>query len=285
MSSKEFEGRSIEEAVDAAASALGVEPSSLEYSVVDEGTSGLFGLGSKPAKIRLAGDGDEAAAEPRESRPRERVPGIVGPAPEKAKQAQEIAEGIIQRMGVQAKVSVRDEEREIIVVLEEVEGSTDVVDVLCRHRPSAVPSFQFLLNKVVNRFPDNRKHILVEAPEAPRGARSTPRRSASDEPEVVPDPNLDPEMVALGQLLAEKAKTLNKVITVHPMHAADRRAIHHTVTVIDGVKTRSSGDGLYRRMHIVPDSLDNRSGKRRRRGGRRRGGGPREGAPSPEANV
>jgi spoIIIJ-associated protein len=209
--------------------------------------------------------------------------GIVGPAPEKAARALEVAQGLADKMGMEASIEVRDENERIVIVIHEKEGSNAVAEVLGKSRPPAIPSFQFLLNKIVNRFPEGRKHILVEVPSVPR--RTSPERRARPEGAPgtsggaqqarQPDPDLDPTLVRLGQLLAERALKLGKVITVHPMLPSDRRAVHQTIMTMHGVHTMSEGEGLYRRMHIVPNALKggDGGGKRRRRRRRRRRGG------------
>ena len=88
---------------------------------------------------------------------------IRGPAPEKVKQTQALVQGIAERMGFEAEFEIRDEEERIVVAIKEKEGSTSVSDMFSETRPPALPAFQFILNKIVNRFPDNRKHIVVEA--------------------------------------------------------------------------------------------------------------------------
>lgn len=217
--------------------------------------------------------------------------GIVGPAPEKAARALEVAKGLAERMGLDADISVRDEDARIVVVINEREGATAVASMLGQSRPPAIPSFQFLMNKIVNRFPEGRKHILVEVPSVPRRAPAErkPRPQHQQQDQVArptePDPDLDPTLVAVGRLLAEKSRTLGKVITVHPMLPSDRRAVHQTVMSIEGVSTMSEGEGLYRRMHVVPDSLRGGAGQgpgRRRRRRRRRGGRGGEGGEAGE---
>ncbi|MEQ8280451.1 MAG: Jag N-terminal domain-containing protein [Deltaproteobacteria bacterium] len=289
----EFEGTSVEEAVEKACAALKVEASALDYTVIDEGSGGVFGLGARPVQIKVrAPDGaaapeaeaasDDDAEESAVEAPAEKKksPGIVGPTPEKAAQAEEVARGLLEKMGLAAAVSVRDEHEQIVIVIEEAEGSTDVVEVLGKSRPPAIPSLQFLLNKIVNRFPDDRKHILVEVPAVPRRERraAAPKEASAPAKTAELDPDLDPTLVELGRRLAERAKSLNKVLTVHPMLAADRRAIHQTVTSIPGVRTVSEGEGLYRKMHVVPDELAGGRKKRRRRRRRRKDGEGREGA-------
>ena len=263
----EFVGESEAQAIEKACEVLGVERDALDYTVVDEGSDGVLGFGSRPVQIRVRTPDGVGVEEPEESRSR-----APGPAPEKAARAEEVSRALLDRMGLgSAVVEVRDEETQIVVVITETEGSTEVASVLGTTRPPAIPSFQFLLNKIVNRFPDDRKHIVVEVPSVPKPERraSSERRSEGGS-RMELDPELDPTLVELGRLLAERAQRLNKVITVHPMLPADRRAVHQTIMVIDGVSTTSEGEGLYRRMHVVPESLGGGAAKKKRRRRRRR---------------
>ncbi len=51
---KEFEGKTVEEAIDKAVSALGVDRDRMEIKVVCEERKGLFGMpGANPAKIKV----------------------------------------------------------------------------------------------------------------------------------------------------------------------------------------------------------------------------------------
>lgn len=304
----EFEGKSEQEAVQKACNALNLSEKELDYTVVDEGSGGLFGLGSRPVRIRARTPSESAGATDKENRrvtverpsenPAETVSqgggegeeddirgGVVGPAPEKAARALEVAKGLAEKMGMDAEISVRDENERIVIVIGERDGSTSVAEILGASRPPAIPSFQFLLNKIVNRFPEGRKHILVEVPSVPRRVPERKPRPAAPPKEI--DPDLDPELVDVGRLLAARALAIGKVITVHPMLPGDRRAVHQTITGIEGVRTMSEGEGLYRRMHVVPSSLQGAGGEgglgKRRRRRRRRGRRP-DGAGGPETD-
>lgn len=299
----EFEGTTEQEAVERASVALSVGRAQLDYTVIDEGSGGLLGFGARPVRIRAraAGSGEDAPAGGRARRGGEEddeaAGGIVGPAPEKAEKAREVAQSLVDKMAMAARVTVRDDHREIVVTIEEEEGKTDVADMLGSSRPPGVPSFQFLLNKIVNRFPENRKHIVVEAPSvaakhAERKAQAAlgrpPRPEGEAAPRREPPPlpeDVDPAMVVLAEMLAQRVKALGKVLTIHPMAAQDRRAIHLAIDRLEGVSTVSEGEGLYRRIHIVPKATKDGGGgrKRRRRRRRRRGGGGSEnqaGAPA-----
>ncbi len=305
---REFEGQSEEDAVDQACAALEIEADELDYTVLDEGSDGVLGLGKRPVRIRVRApddgededefiedsdeadevDGEEAEGDSDEDTEAEGgevestaddevVGGMVGPAPEKAEAAKEVAEGLASRMGIDCRVSVRDEDKQIVVLIEEVDdASTDVAETLGKSRPPAIPSFQFLLNKIVNRFPDDRKHIVVEVPSVPRRERRSDEMARHRHGDG--EDELDPTLVELARMLAERSMELKKVITVHPMAAGDRRAVHKTVMAIEGVQTVSEGEGLYRKMHIVPDSVREDGAKRKRRRRRRRRGPGDEGA-------
>ncbi len=52
MEYKEFKGKTVDEAITAASLELGVASMELDYEVVEKGTSGFLGIGSKPAVIK-----------------------------------------------------------------------------------------------------------------------------------------------------------------------------------------------------------------------------------------
>lgn len=278
----------MEDAVQKACRALRLPEAELDYSVIDEGSGGLFGLGSRPVRIKAVAPERAEAPSSEADEDSGGHPGIVGPAPEKAAAAKQVATELVTKMGLRAQVEVRDEDRQIVVDLQEVEGSQDIAEAFGGSRPPALPSFQFLLNKIVNRFPEDRKHIVVEA--ASVAAQSAARRATAavspsnghaipklTKPKDIPA-DVDPELAQLAERLAEKAVELGKVITIHPMPANDRRSIHLTISAMQGVETISEGDGLYRKMHIVPAQLTGGAsagpgGRKRRRRRRRRGGG------------
>ena len=266
MSGREFEGPTEREALEAAAKSFGVPVEDLDYTVLDEGAEAVFGLGGRPARIRATAAAPRAApkAAPRGSEEEsdgDRPPRLTGPAPEKAAEAGRVMGELLERMGFEARVEVHDEDDVIRVVIADAEGSTELSDVFKTSRPPVGSALQFVLNKIVNRFPDDRKHIVLEAPGPSKKPAPATHGEGGDD--------FDPELVTLAELLAERAKTTGKVITIHPMTAGDRRAIHQTVMELDDVRTTSTGEGLYRKMHVVPGS------GRRRNGGRRRGRGRR----------
>ena len=276
----EFEGESEAEAVRLASSNIGINADKLDYTVVDEGSGGVLGLGARPVKIRVRTDG-EASAE-------ERVTRLTGPVPEKAAEAKKVLQEILDRMGTPAEIELRDEEENIVLVLSDAAESAPIGEAWAQTRPPVVPAVQFLLNKIVNRFPEGRKHIVVEVPslqslrKPEKSEKAKGEVAPASEPAAIPsfeeldaemDPELDRELIRLGLLMAKRAVERKRVISVHPMAAGERRAVHQTVTMVPGAHSVSEGEGLYRKLHIVPDSLGGKGGGKKRRRRRRRPGG------------
>ena len=57
---REFDGKDLEEALSAAASAVGRPAEELDYELIEGGRKGVFGLGSRPVRIRVADAGPSA---------------------------------------------------------------------------------------------------------------------------------------------------------------------------------------------------------------------------------
>jgi spoIIIJ-associated protein len=118
-------------------------------------------------------------------------------------------------------------------------------------------ALQFLANKVVNRFPERRRYIIVD---------SGDYRDRHDQ-----------GLVSLAKREAKRALDTGRVVTLEPMPARDRRLIHLSLAKLPGVSTKSNGEGLGRRIQIIParqtGSGVGGGGGGGRRGDRRRGGG------------
>ena len=54
MSTKEIEGKSVEEAIEKACQRLNLTADQLEIEIVSHGSTGIFGIGTRKAKILVA---------------------------------------------------------------------------------------------------------------------------------------------------------------------------------------------------------------------------------------
>lgn len=147
---------------------------------------------------------------------------------EKGRLAVEVLTDILERMGLEGEV-VHAEEGERVEI--EVAGP-DAGRVIGK-KGQTLDALQFLVNKVVNRFPENRRHVVLDV----EGYKE--RR--------------DESLIAMANRLAEKAVRTGKVITINPMPSRERRVIHLALADYRGVTTRSDGQGTERRVRILPE--------------------------------
>jgi spoIIIJ-associated protein len=147
-------------------------------------------------------------------------------APEKVARAQAFCREVLGRMGADVEVSVREAPENIGVSLAPRDGNA--VDL----SSALVEAVQYLVNRVVNPRADGRKWVNLEVGGFPDGA--------------------DPATQAMALRLAETARRTGKVLAVAPISPRDRRAIHLALVDVEGVSTRSEGEGIFRQLLIVP---------------------------------
>jgi spoIIIJ-associated protein len=147
---------------------------------------------------------------------------------DKGQHAVEVLTGLLERMGLDGEIVGIEEGERIEVEL----AGPDAGRVIGK-KGQTLDALQFLVNKVVNRFPENRRHIVLDV----EGYKE--RR--------------DDSLIAMAHRLAEKADRSGKVISISPMPARERRVIHLALADHSSVATRSDGHGTERRVRIIPD--------------------------------
>jgi len=233
----EIEGKTIDEAIETACQEFGVPREKLNIEIISEGTSGLFGLGSKKAKIKaslltLDVDLELAYGKPekpaREQTVRKEEPRAPSPAVhDSAVRAQRLLEGILQRMSVNGRVTIQDAPDAILLV---IEGNDN--GLLIGKRGQTLDALQHLVNKAVNRQEKDRKQIIIDTEDYRR------KREES--------------LIALAEKLARKAKRTHKAVTLSNMNARERRIIHLALQGDESLITKSRGEGSHRKIIIQP---------------------------------
>ena len=172
------------------------------------------------------------------------LPGRSEVVKQRAPMARDLLLELFRLLGLPIEISLREGGEEISLHAKVGEGAEAAG--LSGDRPSMQEPLAYLLSKMVNRgLPDGgpRAFVKLSFGDAPPSEQSA---EAIDE--------TDPEIVLLGKELAERAKKLGKTLTVGPMSARERRSIHVAVKEAGGATTRSEGDGLQRRILIVPEA-------------------------------
>ncbi len=147
-------------------------------------------------------------------------------APEKVKRAKEFCDGLLSRLGAQVDVEVKETPDAIGVSLSPRPGNgVELTSAL-------VEAAQVLVNRVVNPRAEGRKWVNLDV----GGFREEG----------------DPAVKAMAERLAASAKGMGKVLAIAPISARERRQIHLALVGVDGVQTRSEGEGIFRQLLIIP---------------------------------
>ncbi len=147
-------------------------------------------------------------------------------APEKVAKAKSFCEELLRRLGAEVAVEVKETPEAIGVSL--TAGPGNAVEL----SSALVEAVQYLVNRVVNPRSEGRKWVNLDV----GGFREEG----------------DPAVKAMAERLAACAKRTGKVLAVAPISARDRRQIHLALVDVEGVSTRSEGEGLFRQLLIVP---------------------------------
>jgi spoIIIJ-associated protein len=145
----------------------------------------------------------------------------------KADLASEMLVEIVRRMGLTVEIKVREDAEEVIL---DVAGE-DAGRVIGK-KGQTLDALQFLINKIVNRFPDGRRHIVLDSGDYRQ------RREHG--------------LASMARREAKRAVQQSRIITLEPMSPRDRRVIHLSLAKFPGVSTRSDGQGSERRVRIIP---------------------------------
>ena len=156
--------------------------------------------------------------------------------------AVELLQGILDRMGIPCTVERRDEAEQ--VVLDVVCKSDDDLQRIIGRRGQVVDALQHLVGK-----------MLVSARgERPQGERA--ERPERGKPIVVDAGGYRQRHIerleGLAARMAEKARETGQPVDLNPMPAHDRRIVHMALAEVEGVTTRSEGEGDLRHIVVVP---------------------------------
>ena len=132
----EVSAKTLDEAITEACQKLGVTSDKLDYEVVEEGSSGFLGIGSKPAVIKAAVKVEEASLE---------------------EVAKSFLNDVFAAMNMNVVVTASYDEVEKAL---DIDLSGDEMGVLIGKRGQTLDSLQYLVSLVVNKDVDD--YIIVK---------------------------------------------------------------------------------------------------------------------------
>ena len=142
----EFRGKSVDDALTNALVSLGTTSDQIEYEVVDKGSNGILGFGSKDAIIKVA----------KKCTPEDVVVNFLS--------------DVFEKMELEVEIITKFDEIENVI---EVELKGPEMGVLIGKRGQTLDSLQYLTNLAVNRKSDNYLKVKIDTEDYRRRRKET----------------------------------------------------------------------------------------------------------------
>jgi len=214
MTTVEKVGKTVDEAIEAALTELGVSRDQIEYTVLEEPTKGLFGLlGGKPAKVLVT----LIEAPVMRSQLPKSDPVVV---------ATEFIQNVLEAMRMEVKI-------EKMTGLENVTLNLrgDDLGILIGKHGQTLDAMQYLTNLAAHRDSEDRMRIIIDVEDYRKRRAETLER--------------------LARRLADKVKTRGEKVILEPMSPHERKIIHMTLQDDYRVTTYSEGEEPFRKVVIA----------------------------------
>lgn len=233
----EIEGKTVEEAVAKGLEQLGVERHVVEVTVVGKGSSGLFGLGAKPARVvlrvrepgrRPRGSSVGPPTPPRRPSPpgSPRAPGVDWPVAEQ--RVKEVVQTLLRFMQIAPSelTTKRQEDRIFVNVKSPDEG------LLIGREGQTLDALQLVVYLMVSRDEHTRVKVTLDVD----GYRARAQERLTVE----------------AKRIAAEVKRTGQTYHFRPMDAETRRVVHLVLADDPEVETVSEGEGVFRKVLLRP---------------------------------
>jgi spoIIIJ-associated protein len=240
----------VEEAIAAGLTELGLTAESVNVEVLDNGSRGLFGVGSRQARVRLTvntlpSGPETGAAKPEPTQAKATSRSDKDAALELSEDAfsvlddnllfisrQTVAE-LLEKMQIPAHIEVRfgepDEEGQRPVLVD-VQG--DDLGMLIGRRAEILNAMQYIVNLIVSKQVEHWVQVVIDV----QGYRARHEH----------------QLRQMAQRMADQAMKAGRRQVLEPMSASDRRIIHLELRDHPSVTTQSVGEEPTRKVTIVP---------------------------------
>ena len=232
METFEFEGKTTEEAIEEASRELNIPAEELEIDILEPGSAGIFGLvGGKKARIKVTMETQIIHNEEPETIETDHAKSETVETDSQNETelafAKEVLENILSRIPVETSV---DSQRVNGNIALNIEG--DKSGLLIGRKGKTLDALQFIVNKIANKASDKKVRVVVDS--------ENYRKRQED------------SLVEMALNMGEKAKKTQKPVATNPLNPHERRIIHLALKPDGALNTKSKGDGLLKKVVILP---------------------------------
>ncbi len=278
----EFEGKDIADAISKACESLNVSQENLDIEVLTTGSSGIFGLCRQKARLRATVKGEvsekpeektrkkQARAKGEKTKPQEKKKKVAAkekkkterPEPQKTELKEEKTAikditissellnqvetdlvQLLEHIGLESKVSVSSDQENVIA---QIEG--DHIEAIVDQNGKILDSLQYLLRKMIGKKFTEKAIISLDA-----GNFRADRNE---------------ELKQLGRELAEEVKKGGKTRSIPSLNPSERRVVHLALQDDKEIRSRSVGEGLFKKVLIYRPGKGRKGSPKRKRGSR-----------------
>ncbi len=231
----EFKGKTKNDAITEACRHFSIPSDKLDYEVIDEGKSGILGIGARPAiiKARVKEESKEVIEPVKLSE----TP-IIASVKAAAAEIEDVdVEGVSKKfltdvfaamdLTVEISTKYNDSLRSL-----EVELSGDEMGVLIGKRGQTLDSLQYLISLVINKGTTEYIKVKVDTENYRQRRKET--------------------LENLAKNISYKVKRTRRPVSLEPMNPYERRIIHSALQNDRYVTTHSEGDEPFRRVVVTP---------------------------------
>ena len=248
-----YSAATVEDAITKATTELGVTSDQIKYTVLEKGSKGFLGIGSKEAVIEVeVSDGvipkeektekkEQKAEKPKkkeEKKPEKKEPAKVKTTENDVahfEEGKKFLEDVFEKMGMKVTVEYELDEEDTLSINLTGEG----MGVLIGKRGQTLDSLQYLTSLVVNRSGEHYIRVKLDTENYRARRKET--------------------LESLAKNIAYKVKRTRKSMSLEPMNPYERRIIHSVLQSDNFVMTRSEGEEPYR--HVVVFYRRNKNGE------------------------
>jgi spoIIIJ-associated protein len=227
---------SIEEAIEEGLAKLGLSEDEVEVEVLDEGTKGLFGLGSRQTRIRLTvAEDDEITVYEAETGDDDVKMPQTGADVEQdhiLEIARETVSDLLEMMKVPAEVTASygepDDDRSRAPIYVDIHGQD--LSILIGRKAETLNALQYISRLIIGKELEQSVHLIVDV----EGYRRRRER----------------QIRQLVKRVADQVRATGRSQALEPMVPAERRLAHIELRNDPDLFTQSTGEGNRRKVVI-----------------------------------
>ena len=226
MEFTEFTGKSVDDALTKASIQLGASSDQLDYEVVEAGSNGILGFGSKNAVIRARKKVEDPVIDEISTFEEPEEKAIVDSAQSPSDIAADFLVDVFDKMGLEVAIDATFDDVDGVL---NIELSGPEMGIIIGKRGQTLDSLQYLTNLAVNRKSTTYIRVKMDTEDYRRRRTET--------------------LENLARNVDYKVKRTRRPASLEAMNPYERRIIHYALQDDEAIVTHSEGEEPYR--HVV----------------------------------